>query len=91
MKINSFLIALLPAVLALPLPTSNNGTTSLSESQDLQAITDELLFGIELPEFTARRKENDPPQLGWYDDGCTMAPKQSVWITIPAVSTISAN
>ncbi|KNG87743.1 secretory phospholipase A2 [Aspergillus nomiae NRRL 13137] len=74
MKISSFLIVLLPAALALPLPTPNNGTKSLSESLDLQAITDELLFSIELPEFTARRGEKDPPQLDWYSDGCTKAP-----------------
>ncbi|KAB8258343.1 prokaryotic phospholipase A2-domain-containing protein [Aspergillus pseudonomiae] len=74
MKTSIFLIALLPAALALPLPTPNNGTKSLSESLDLQAITDELLFSIELPEFTARRGEKDPPQLDWYSDGCTKAP-----------------
>ncbi|KAE8157167.1 prokaryotic phospholipase A2-domain-containing protein [Aspergillus tamarii] len=74
MKANSFLIALLPAALALPYPTPNDDATSLSESQGLQPITDELLFGIELPDFTAHREANDPPQLDWYSDGCTKAP-----------------
>ncbi|KAE8137024.1 prokaryotic phospholipase A2-domain-containing protein [Aspergillus pseudotamarii] len=74
MKANSFLIALLPAALALPLATPNGDAPSLSGSQGLQSITDELLFGIELPDFTARREANDPPQLDWYSDGCTKAP-----------------
>ncbi|KAK6831839.1 hypothetical protein RU639_002781 [Aspergillus parasiticus] len=74
MKVNNVLIALLPAALAIPLPTPNEGATSLSESQGLQSITDKLMFGLELPEFTARREANDPPQLDWYSDGCTGAP-----------------
>lgn len=37
-------------------------------------MTDEILFCITLPQFTARRNKRDPPSLDWSSDGCTSSP-----------------
>ncbi|KAE8378580.1 prokaryotic phospholipase A2-domain-containing protein [Aspergillus bertholletiae] len=74
MKVNRFLIAFVPAALALAVLRPGDNDTHISASHGLQAITDELLFDVELPEFAIRREEHDPPWLDWYSDGCTKAP-----------------
>ncbi|CAH0052101.1 unnamed protein product [Clonostachys solani] len=38
------------------------------------AITDDYLFKLTLPEFSAKREAKDPASLIWTSDGCTAAP-----------------
>src|SRR6478735_5810091 len=64
------ILALLPAVLALP--TGEN--VSVSKRQSANTVTDQLLFSVTLPQFTARRNARDPPTLDWTSDGCTSSP-----------------
>lgn len=64
--ISYFLLAILPATLAIP--------KDLSIRQSLDAVTDELLFSITLPAFTTRRNALDPPTLDWTSDACTSSP-----------------
>ncbi|VUC20460.1 unnamed protein product [Clonostachys rosea] len=42
--------------------------------QSIETITDEILFSITLPAFTARRNALDPNTVDWTSDGCTSSP-----------------
>ncbi|KAK9425737.1 putative Phospholipase A2 [Seiridium unicorne] len=64
--ISSLALYILPAaVLAAPAGVKR---------QDVDAVTDEILFNITLPEFTTRRDALDPSYLDWDSDGCTDSP-----------------
>ncbi|KAI0151235.1 prokaryotic phospholipase A2-domain-containing protein [Pestalotiopsis sp. NC0098] len=57
------------------LPASVLAAPAASKRQDdVEAITDEILFDITLPEFTTRRNAQDPSYLDWTSDGCTDSP-----------------
>jgi hypothetical protein len=61
MKFAASLLALASAVVAAPVAR-----------QSQEAITDQLLFEISLPEFSDRR--GSPSELIWETDGCTSSP-----------------
>jgi len=61
------LLALVGSALALP-------GSPLEIRQGSTAVTDQLLFSITLPAFTARRNARDPPDLDWSSDGCSSSP-----------------
>ncbi|POR33000.1 Uncharacterized protein TPAR_06818 [Tolypocladium paradoxum] len=69
MKFNAALLALASTAMAVP---TAEGTSMKRQSP--VAIVDELMFGITLPQFTARRNKRDPPTLDWSSDGCTTSP-----------------
>jgi hypothetical protein len=69
MKFNAILLAAVPAVLALP-----TGEASVEARQNLNAVTDELLFSLTLPGFTSRRNARNPPSLDWSSDNCSFSP-----------------
>jgi len=72
MQFDSFLLlAIFPAALAAPAQSID---TKVSTRQSATTITDQLLFSITLPAFTARRNARDPPTLDWSSDGCTSSP-----------------
>ncbi|KAM0542872.1 hypothetical protein ACHAPJ_012595 [Fusarium lateritium] len=71
MKFSASLLSLLPAVLALP---TSSEDVALSKRQSANTVTDQLLFSVTLPQFTARRNARDPPTLDWTSDGCTSSP-----------------
>ncbi|KAM0433530.1 hypothetical protein ACHAPT_004410 [Fusarium lateritium] len=71
MKFNLFLVSLVPAAFALP---AGNKDESVSKRQSANTVTDQLLFSVSLPTFTARRNVRDPPTLNWESDGCTSSP-----------------
>ncbi|KAI9163090.1 hypothetical protein HJFPF1_04688 [Paramyrothecium foliicola] len=66
MKFTVSFLALLSGVAALP------AESSIAPRQ--ASVTDNLLFGITLPAFTARRNARNPPNLDWTSDGCTSSP-----------------
>ncbi|KAK8922448.1 putative secreted protein [Metarhizium anisopliae] len=66
---NAILLALATTVLAAP---ASDVTTP--KRQDINTVTDQLLFSSSLPQFEARRNANDPPLLDWSSDGCTSSP-----------------
>ncbi|KAF4445832.1 phospholipase A2 [Fusarium austroafricanum] len=70
MKFSASLLSLLPAVFALP----TGEDASVSRRQSANTVTDNLLFSVSLPTFTARRNARDPPTLDWSSDGCTSSP-----------------
>jgi len=59
------LVAFAAGALALP-------ADGVSKRQSAVAITDELMFAISLPAFSARR--GSPSNLIWTTDGCTSSP-----------------
>ncbi|KAK4646180.1 hypothetical protein QC761_208170 [Podospora bellae-mahoneyi] len=63
------LLALAGSALALPASTG-----VLEQRQSAVQVTDELMYGISLPAFTARRNARNPPTLDWTSDGCTSSP-----------------
>jgi hypothetical protein len=66
MKVTIFLALLFaPAGLAAPTP---------HKRQDIDTITDQILFDITLPEFETDRNALDPSDLDWTSDGCTDSP-----------------
>ncbi|KAK7408220.1 hypothetical protein QQX98_009629 [Neonectria punicea] len=71
MKWHALITSFLPVALALP---TGNTDSSLSTRQSANTVTDQLLFSITLPAFTARRNARDPPTLNWESDGCTSSP-----------------
>ncbi|KAK7427637.1 hypothetical protein QQZ08_005912 [Neonectria magnoliae] len=71
MKWHALITSFLPVALALP---TGNTDSSLSTRQSANTVTDQLLFSITLPAFTARRNARDPPNLIWESDGCTSSP-----------------
>ncbi|KAJ4252818.1 hypothetical protein NW762_010724 [Fusarium torreyae] len=71
MKFSASLLSLLPAVFALP---TSSEDVALSKRQSANTVTDQLLFSVTLPQFTARRNARDPPTLDWTSDGCTSSP-----------------
>jgi len=73
MKLSSLLLCALPAA-ALVLPGGGDTIIALSKRQSINTVTDELLFSITLPAFTARRNARDPSTLDWTSDGCTSSP-----------------
>ncbi|KAK0612627.1 prokaryotic phospholipase A2-domain-containing protein [Bombardia bombarda] len=80
MKFSVLLLPLLPAVLALPTDSSSSSSSSeqsagLAKRQtSLSAITDQYLFSLTLPQFTAKRNAKSPSTLDWTSDGCTDSP-----------------
>ncbi|KYK54411.1 p15-like protein [Drechmeria coniospora] len=55
------------------------------EGPNLVPITDELLFEVSLPEFSARRDKRDPAGVDWESDGCTKSPDYPFgWPYLPA-------
>ncbi|RFU81904.1 hypothetical protein TARUN_284 [Trichoderma arundinaceum] len=70
MKLTAILVALAPAVLALP---ASDGALARRQSS-LAVITDQLLFSITLPDFISRRNAKNPATLDWSSDGCTSSP-----------------
>ncbi|KAL3417176.1 hypothetical protein PVAG01_11176 [Phlyctema vagabunda] len=68
---SSLVLALLPAVLALP---TSEVEAKVVVRQSATTVTDQLLFSVTLPTFTARRNARDPPTLDWTSDGCTTSP-----------------
>ncbi|KAK4117908.1 hypothetical protein N656DRAFT_774132 [Canariomyces notabilis] len=71
MKLLTTLLTLTPAVLGLALPAEG---TTLALRQSSVQITDQYLFSISLPAFTARRNARDPATLIWDSDGCSSSP-----------------
>ncbi|EEU36829.1 phospholipase A2 [Fusarium vanettenii 77-13-4] len=71
MKFSLCLVSLLPVAFALPAGTKDE---SVSKRQSANTVTDQLLFSVSLPTFTARRNARDPPTLIWDSDGCTSSP-----------------
>jgi hypothetical protein len=67
--ISTLSLCILPAV-ALAVPVADNN----KRQDDVEAVTDEILFDITLPEFTTRRDAEDPSYLNWTSDGCTDSP-----------------
>ncbi|QPG93782.1 hypothetical protein C2857_002405 [Epichloe festucae Fl1] len=74
MKYNAILLALASLVLATP----SSDVTSLKR-QDINTVTDELLFKATLPQFEARRNTRNPSMLDWSSDGCTSSPDNPFW------------
>ncbi|KAF5987098.1 phospholipase A2 [Fusarium coicis] len=70
MKFSTSLLTLIPAVFALP----TGEDAAVSKRQSANTVTDQLLFSVTLPTFTARRNARDPPTLDWTSDGCTSSP-----------------
>ncbi|KAK3988394.1 prokaryotic phospholipase A2-domain-containing protein [Cladorrhinum sp. PSN332] len=66
------LLALLPAVLALP--AAEQPTATLATRQTANTVTDGLIFTSTLPQFTARRNARNPATLDWSSDGCSSSP-----------------
>ncbi|KAJ3540734.1 hypothetical protein NM208_g4935 [Fusarium decemcellulare] len=71
MKFNLLFASLVPAAFALP---AGDKDASVSKRQSANTVTDQLLFSVTLPTFTARRNARDPPTLIWDSDGCTSSP-----------------
>ncbi|ETS81250.1 hypothetical protein PFICI_06252 [Pestalotiopsis fici W106-1] len=65
--ISTLSLCILPAA-ALAVPVADK------RQDDVEAVTDEILFDITLPEFTTRRNAEDPSYLDWTSDGCTDSP-----------------
>ncbi|VBB75924.1 Putative protein of unknown function [Podospora comata] len=63
------LLALAGSALALPASTG-----VLEQRQSAVQVTDQLMYSISLPAFTARRNARNPPTLDWTSDGCTSSP-----------------
>jgi hypothetical protein len=40
----------------------------------LVTVTDQYLFSLTLPQFSAKRNARDPATLDWTSDGCTSSP-----------------
>lgn len=70
MKISALFLGIVP-VAALAMPPSD---AALVQRQSTNAVTDELLFGVTLPQFTTRRNARNPANLDWASDGCTSSP-----------------
>ncbi|KAK9441323.1 p15-like protein [Metarhizium brunneum] len=66
---NAILLALATTALAAP---ASDVTTP--KRQDINTVTDQLLFSSTLPQFEARRNAKNPPSLDWSSDGCTSSP-----------------
>uniref|UniRef100_A0A8H7N1F0 Uncharacterized protein n=1 Tax=Bionectria ochroleuca TaxID=29856 RepID=A0A8H7N1F0_BIOOC len=47
---------------------------AIEARQSIETTTDEILFSITLPAFTARRNALDPNTVDWTSDGCTSSP-----------------
>jgi hypothetical protein len=72
MKFLTSILCLASSVLALPAPSETD--TSLIQRQTASQITDQYLYSITLPTFTARRNARDPATLIWDSDGCSSSP-----------------
>lgn len=72
MKFLAGVLCLASAALALPAPS--DGDASLVQRQTASQITDQYLYSITLPTFTARRNARDPANLIWDSDGCSSSP-----------------
>jgi len=45
-----------------------------TKRQSLEVTTDQYLFSLALPQFTAKRNARDPAKLDWTTDDCTLSP-----------------
>jgi hypothetical protein len=68
MKFSTLLLSLVPAAVAVPTALGH------TKRQNIQTVTDQLLFSVSLPTFTARRNARDPSTLDWTSDNCTSSP-----------------
>ncbi|KAK4442011.1 phospholipase A2 [Podospora aff. communis PSN243] len=64
-KLSTLLLGLASSAFAVPLE---------SRQSSLVAVTDNYLYSLTLPQFTAKRNARDPATLDWTTDGCTMSP-----------------
>lgn len=74
MHFNALILALVPSVSALGVRRSGETGTGVLKRQDVDAVTDQLLFDDTLPEFITARNAEDPPYLDWSSDGCSDSP-----------------
>ncbi|KAK4035180.1 prokaryotic phospholipase A2-domain-containing protein [Parachaetomium inaequale] len=72
MKFLTSILCLASSALALPAPSETDA--SLIQRQTASEITDQYLYSITLPTFTARRNARDPATLIWDSDGCSSSP-----------------
>ncbi|KAL1835437.1 hypothetical protein VTJ49DRAFT_6709 [Mycothermus thermophilus] len=72
MKLLATLLCLASSVMALP--AADETGASLVSRQSLNQITDQYLYSITLPAFTAKRNAKDPKTLDWSSDGCSSSP-----------------
>ena len=68
MKFATFAL-FLPVALAYPTVDREGHLVKRQE-----AVTDQLLFQLSLPQFIARRDAQDPPELDWSSDSCSSSP-----------------
>ena len=71
-SLTAALLALVPAAFAFPATLETAAATLKRLS--LTEITDQYLFSLTLPQFTAKRNARDPSTLIWDSDGCTSSP-----------------
>ena len=69
MKLTPLMVSLASTALAIP---SEN--VPPVKRQGLEAITDQYLFVLTLPQFTAKRNARDPATLDWESNDCTLSP-----------------
>lgn len=69
MRLSTIILALAGTAVAVP----TEGSLNLKRAAP-DAIVDQLMFGITLPQFTARRNKKDPSTADWTSDGCTSSP-----------------
>lgn len=68
-------------------PSGVNGRVAKRQ----EAATDELLFSISLPDFIARRKAQNPPELDWSSDSCSSSPDNPLGFPFDRRFTIDNN
>ncbi|KAK0654732.1 phospholipase A2 [Cercophora newfieldiana] len=66
LQLPTLVLSLAGSVLAAPLVESRQAS--------LVTVTDQYLFTLTLPAFSAKRNARDPASLDWTTDGCTTSP-----------------
>jgi len=71
-SLTAALLALTPAAFAFP--ATPETAAAILKRLSLTEITDQYLFSLTLPQFTAKRNARDPSTLIWDSDGCSSSP-----------------
>ena len=85
MQIMKYVAAVCFALLIACTTSSPLYTRVTSRQDDLEDLTDEILYDTSMMDFQARRGAKLPPELNWESNGCTDSPDEPLeWDFLPS-------
>ncbi|OAA75567.1 Phospholipase A2 [Akanthomyces lecanii RCEF 1005] len=72
-------VSLVSVALALSAVSATDISSRATQLEEAKAVTDNLLFNINLTEFESFRADRNPGYLDWTSDSCSYSPDNPLW------------